>query len=340
LKGGSNYLWYDINKTLTYNCLFNLIIGNRGCGKTYGAKKRAVKQFLEKGYQFIYLRRYETELDEVKESLFNDIMLNKEFEGHTITYKNGAYFCDEKLFGYCMALTKAHYYKSASFPLVQLIIYDECIIDDSGTSHYLKNEVRKFLDFYETIARMRENVIVFFLANALSIVNPYTLFWNLSLPYNSNIARKGEVLLQLLQDNDFIEKIKQTRFGKLISGTEYADYSIENKFLLDNNNFLLKKTDKATYYFTFKYDGDLYGVWVDYSIGKFFVSRDVDPFFKMVYCVTLDDHSPNTLLLKSSNKSVYFKEFIEQYKLGNVYFENIKVKNVVYNVIKLCIGGN
>jgi hypothetical protein len=333
-------MWYDLNRTLTYNCLFNIVIGNRGCGKTYGAKKRAVKQFLDKGYQFIYLRRYDTELEEVQEGLFNDIMLNNEFEGHTITYKGGYYFCDEKVFGYAVALTKAHYLKSASFPLVYLIIYDECIIDDNGTSHYLKNEVRKLLDLYETIARMRENVVVLLLANALSFVNPYTLFWNLNLPYNSNIVRKGEVLLQLVQDVEFIEKKKKTRFGKLIEGTEYASYSIENKFLLDNDNFILKKTDKATYYFTFKYNNDLYGVWVDYSIGKFFVSKDIDPCFKMIYCVTLDDHTPNTLLLKTSNKSIYFKTFIEGYKMGNVFFENLKVKTVVYNVIKLCIGGN
>ena len=59
----------------------------------------------------------------------------------------------------------------------------------------------------------------------------------------------------------------------------------------------------------------------------------------MIYCVTLEDHSPNTLLLKSINKSLYFKTFIENYKDGNVYFETAKIKNVVYNVIKLCLGG-
>lgn len=332
-------MWYDLNKTLTYNSLFNIIIGNRGCGKTYGAKKRAIKLFLEKGFQFVYLRRYETELDEVKESLFNDIVINREFEGHKIEYKAGCYFVDDRLAGYAMALTKAHYYKSASFPLVQFIIYDECIIDESGTARYLKNEVRKFLDFYETIARMRENVIVFFLANALSIVNPYTMFWNLSLPYNSNIMRKGEVLLQLVQDTEFIEAKKKTRFGRLIEGTEYANYSIENKFLLDNDLFLGKKTSKAKYYFTFKYNGEIYGTWVDYSIGKFFVSHDIDPHFKIIYTVTLDDHSPNDMLIKNMATNKHFKLFLDNYKVGNVYFENIRVKNVTYNMIKLCIGG-
>lgn len=333
-------MWYDLNNTLTYNCLFNIIIGNRGCGKTYGAKKRAIKQFLEKGQQFIYLRRTEAELEVVQDSIFNDIMMNNEFPTHTFKFQGGNYFCDDMVMGYAMALSKAHHYKSTSFPVVSLIIYDECIIDEGGSVRYLKNEVLKFLDFYETIARMRNNVIVFFLSNAITIVNPYTMFWNLTLPYNSNIQRKGDVLLQLVNDNDFIDIKKKTRFGQLIEGTEYASYSIDNKFLRDNDDFIHKKTEKATYYFTFKYNGDLYGVWVDYSIGKFFVSKDIDPFFKTIYCITLDDHTPNTMLLKSSNKGYHFKTFIDGYKQGNVCFDNIKVKSVVYNVIKLCIGGN
>jgi hypothetical protein len=73
--------------------------------------------------------------------------------------------------------------------------------------------------------------------------------------------------------------------------------------------------------------------------GKFFVSKDIDPYFKVIYSITHDDHSPNTLLLKSVNKSVYFKEFINGYKDGIVFFESKRIKSIVFEVIKLCIGG-
>jgi hypothetical protein len=329
--------WYDINKTLTYNCLFNIIIGNRGSGKSYGAKKRAVKLFLEKGHQFIYLRRFKDELDETKESYFNDIILNGEFPDNTIKFENDMYFIDGKVFGYAMALTKAKDYKTISLPLVYLILFEEFLIEDNGYSHYLKNEVKQFLGFYMSIDRYRE-VIVFFLANAVTMVNPYTMYWNLSLPYNSNIIRRGDVLLQLVNDEEFIRERKNTRFGKLIEGTDFAEYAIENKFVADKKDFICKKTEKCQYYFTIKYNAELYGVWVDYDEGKFFVSKDVDPYHKLIYSVTLDDHSPNTLLLKNVNKSAHFKNFIDGYKEGIVYFENMKIKSVVYNVIKLCIG--
>lgn len=330
-------MWYDIGKTLTYNCLFNFVIGNRGCGKTYSAKKRAIKLFLEKGHQFVYLRRYKEELDETAESYFNDIILNGEFPEAVIEYRSGQYFVNDQLAGYAMALTKAKDYKSISYPLVYFIIFDEFLIEDNGYARYLKNEVKQFLNFYMSIDRYR-GATVFFLANSVSMINPYTLYWNLTLPYGSNIVRRGDVLLQLVQDEEFIRERKQTRFGKLVAGTDFEQYAIENKFIMDSKTFIMKKTEKAQYYFTFIYQGEKYGIWVDYQAGKFFVSQDVDPSCRLIYSITVDDHSPNTLLLSSLSKAVFFKKFIDNYKLGNVYFESQKIKNITYEVIKLCVN--
>ncbi|MDP4120843.1 MAG: phage DNA encapsidation protein [Bacillota bacterium] len=330
-------MYFDLDKTLTYNCLFNLIIGNRGCGKTYGAKKRAIKNFLKKGEQFIYLRRYDSELELIQENLFNDIQYNEEFKGHKIDYKAGYFYVDEVMAGYSMALTKSHYYKSSSFPRVKLIIFDEFVIDTGGTTSYLKNEVEKFLDFYETIARKRD-VIVLFLANAITFINPYTVYWNLRLPYNSNFVRKDDlILLQLVQDEGFINEKRQTRFGRLIDGTTYGDYAINNKFLRDSDTFIEKKTGSAQYYFTFKYNGTLYGVWIDYQKGKMYVSENIDPTCGLTYTLTLEDHSPNTLLIKRLNSATLFKRFLEAYKDGYVFFESLKIKNIVYDVFKMTI---
>lgn len=318
-----------------------MIIGNRSSGKSYGLKKRVVKNFLEKGQQFIYLRRYKDELDKSKETYFDDILLNQEFPGHKIEFADDKYFINDKLMGFAMALTKAKDYKSSSYPMVSIIIFEEFIIEENGYTRYLKNEVEVFLGFYMSIDRYR-GVKVFFLGNNFSMFNPYTLYWNLNTPYKGNItkAKGGKILLEMVNDQNFIDERMKTDFGQLVEGTPFADYAIQNKSRIDNDTFVMKKTEKCSYYFTFKYSDDLYGVWVDYAEGKFFVSRDIDPCFKLIYSITLDDHTPNTLLLKSVNKSVYFKTFIENYKGGNVYFESMKIKSVVYNVIKLCVGGN
>jgi hypothetical protein len=328
--------WYDVGKTLTYNCLFNMVIGNRGCGKSYGLKKRAIKNFLEKGHQFVYLRRFQDELENTAPNYFDDILINEEFENIKIEYSGGCYYINDILAGYAMALTKAKDYKSVAFPLVYLIIFDEFLVEENGFSRYLKNEVEQFLGFYMSIDRYR-GCIVFFLANAVTMINPYTLYWNLTLPYGSNFVRKGEILLQLVQDDEFIKEKKDTRFGKLIAGTQFESYAIDNKFRNDSKTFIRKKSEKSKYYFTFHYMGEKFGVWIDRDNGMLFVSSNVDESCRFIYSLTVDDHSPNTMLLKNINREPMFKLFIDNYKLGNVYFENQKMKNIGYEVIRMCM---
>lgn len=328
--------WFDLGKVLSYNCLFNFIIGARGYGKTYGAKKRVVKLFLEKGYQFVYLRRYQDELEETQESYFDDIIVNNEFPDAIIEYRNGCYFINDKLAGYCMALTKAKNYKSISYPLVYTIIFDEFLIEEDGYARYLKNEVQRFLSLYMSVDRYR-GVTVFFLSNSVTMVNPYTLFFNIQLPYGSNIFRRGDLLLMLCEDKEFENERKQTRFGKLITGTEVEKYAIENQFIEDTKTFIMKKTEKAQYFFTFIYNGENFGVWIDYKEGKIFVSSNIDPSCRLVYSITVKDHTPNTLLISQLNKAVLFKRFIDAYKKGCVFFESQKIKNITYEVIKLCV---
>jgi hypothetical protein len=328
--------WYDGNKTLTYNALFNFIIGNRGGGKTYWAKKWAIKDFLKNEKQFIYLRRYKQEIKKKNnDKFFNDIIANNEFENVKFEVKGNTFYINKKEAGQAMCLSTSKIEKSVPFPNVNKIIFDEFIID-KGVYRYLPDEVLCFLEFYETVNRMRNReVIAFFLANAISMTNPYFLYFNMHLPYGKNVFCKNDKLIELVQNEEYIAAKKATRFGKLIEGTTYADYSIDNKFLRDDKTFIEKKSGSCNFYFAFKYEGKLYGVWIDYSRGAMWVSEDIDPCSRIIYSITLDDHSPNTLLLRQLGKAVLFKTFIENYKLGNVRFESMKIKNVCYEVLKL-----
>jgi hypothetical protein len=330
--------WYDINRTLSHNCLFNIVIGARGTGKSFGAKVKAIQKFKETGKQFIMLRRYKAELDFCKLSYFDDVIYEKKFPDDCIEFVDDCYMLNGEVMGYAMALTNAKNYKSSSFPLVWLILYEEFLIEENGHAHYLQNEVEQFLSFYMSIDRYR-GVIAFFLANNTTVINPYTVYWNLYLPYNSNFfkAKNGQVLLEMVNVEGFEDERKQTRFGKLIAGTPFSDFAISNKARQDTKTFIMKKTPKSHYYFTIKYRGETFGLWVDYSEGKMFCSYDVDPTCKLIYSLTVDDHEPNTMLIKSISKSLYLKNFVTEYKSGNVYFESQRVKSTFSEIIKLCL---
>ena len=65
--------YWDINHTLTYNYLINIIVGNRGGGKTYGFKRFAIDNFIKKKEQFGYIRRFKEDLKKSLPTFFNDI---------------------------------------------------------------------------------------------------------------------------------------------------------------------------------------------------------------------------------------------------------------------------
>ena len=84
--------------------------------------------------------------------------------------------------------------------------------------YYLHNEVEVFLNLIETIARMR-NVRVFLLGNAGNIItNPYFLYFDLNIPYNTDIKtfKDGLILVQYMKNEEYRKTKSMTRFGKLV----------------------------------------------------------------------------------------------------------------------------
>ena len=329
-KNYSVFFW-DINKILTYDCLYNFIVGNRGAGKTYGCKKYVIQRFLKYKKQFIYLRRYAKELKKIKK--FFDAVA-KEFPECEFKVKGKEFYINGELAGYCQELSTSKIEKSNEFPEVETIIFDEFIID-KGVYHYLPDEVTNFLEFYETVARLRD-VKVFFLSNAITMINPYFTYFNINIPFNDKkIYAKDDKLIQIYNNVGFIKLKKQTRFGKLIDGTEYGNYNMNNTFLRDNKTFLKKKSGNCELFFTFKYKNEIYGVWKNLKEGEIFVSEDSDPTRKITYCITKSDLEPNMVLLTSLKQSKYFKYFLKWFEYGCVYYESQKIKQVVYEVVKI-----
>ncbi|MGG0092570.1 phage DNA encapsidation protein, partial [Bacillus altitudinis] len=119
-------MWWNPRDVLSYNKLFSFVVGQRGGGKTYGSKKLVINNFIRKGEQFIYLRRWKTEFQDLN-LFFADVM--HEYPEHTFEVKGKKLFIDGQLAGFAIALSTALQKKSTSFRQVSYIIYDEFVID-------------------------------------------------------------------------------------------------------------------------------------------------------------------------------------------------------------------
>lgn len=321
-------IYWDINKPLSYDCLFNFIVGARGVGKTYGCKKWCIDSYLRKKSKFVYVRRFERELLKMAK-FFDDI--KDLYPDHNFSYRKPNFYIDDEICGSVIALSTSKVEKSTAYPDVDKIIFDEFILDQ-GYHHYIKDEVTNFLELYSTIARSRD-VKVMFLSNALTVANPYFMYFGITLPYNSDIKSKDDILIQMVKSDGFETMMKSTRFGKIVSNTKYGKYAIENSFYRDDRSLVEKKTKKSKNAFVMMYRGENIGVWIDYELSRCFLSYDIDPYCKIRYAVTLEDHSYNTMLLKGA-RTYYIDRFVRYYKYGAVRFESIKLKKIGMEIIK------
>lgn len=329
-------MYYDLQPVLSYNALINIIVGERGVGKTYSAKRFCIKDYIKNGNQFVYLRRYETELKESCDGFFDGLVANHEFDGHEFKVvrkkKTTLLLCDDEIMGFGMTLSTASQLKSKEFPNVKNLIYDEFIID-RGVYHYLRNEVHSFLDICETLFRLRD-FRAFLLGNAISRVNPYFNYFNLEMPYNSSIKtyKDGAILVCYIQNDAYRNYKKQTRFGHLVQDTEYGAYAIDNKWLYENKTFIDKRPEKAKFYFTLKFGKDTFGIWSDYNSSKIYISNSYDPSCPIIFTLDPHDHNENTRLV-SFRRSDFFKNLLEHYRLGLLYFESQRIKNILLPTI-------
>lgn len=336
----SNKFW-NISQTISYNALFNFILGIRGAGKTYSSLKYFIERYQKYGHKFLYLRRTEEELKKLTTCrngrIFN--LVKNEFPNNTLWAESNNLYCDKEIMGWAQALTTAGKLKSDAIDNVRDIIFDEFIIDKNiSKQRYLPDEVTAFLELYETIARPGErdyDVRCWFLGNAITSTNPYFDYFDINLPYNTDIAKKGEFLTQMVAPPELIEAKHATRFYKAIEGSAYSAYASENKFLRDNKYFIKKKNKNCEYQFTFIYYDNKIGVWRDYRNGCYFISDSVDKQCKTVYATTTESQQPNILLLKGFKTSYNLKNLKTAYELGCVYYENQRLASWFRDIVRM-----
>ena len=91
--------YYSLDKILSKDCDYNLIIGERSNGKTYALLEYSIKQFYTKGEQTALLRRWKEDIRgkraDTLYSAFNDGRVKELTNGEytEIYYFNGELLC-------------------------------------------------------------------------------------------------------------------------------------------------------------------------------------------------------------------------------------------------------
>lgn len=190
--------YYNWTKADSYNCPIRGAIGKRGIGKTFGPFKASILDACKYGYGFIYVVENKEQIktlaqdrgakffEAIKQYALDNpnthkgILYKKLIEGETevegedldnvfntsTEIKGGTIRLNKKNIGYIMAWDDFANIKRNNFPLsIKRILIDEFmpeVID--------KNSIqiaRKITSLIQSIARTREDIIIYLMSNAL-----------------------------------------------------------------------------------------------------------------------------------------------------------------------------
>lgn len=344
--------YYDWNKTLAYDADVTMVVGSRGIGKTYGLRLQFIRDHIKNGYNFAEVVRFKNELAGVSNGYFDRIDSNNEFPDKVfMTNNNMAFIADKpegdekpnwELCGYFVALSQAQQLKKRTFIKVRRIGFDESILDKTDRfHHYLPSEYTKLASIVDTVSRQRADVKgieprVYLLGNALDVMNPYFMQYNVGVPREGYSWHKGKtMLLHYAKDSDYSKaKAENTVAGRMLAGTADGEMNVSNTFGRLNDDFIMKKTPQAKFTFGVIYNGRKFAIWTDWENGYYFVTskipRNTD---KPVFTLTLDDNRFNYIAARKAETML--QGFTEMHYAGVIRYESITLRESFKDILKI-----
>lgn len=336
MKYGGKY--WNIKKYLPYQRNFNFIDSERSIGKTYTTQGFFLERSINKREEFIYFVRTQ---DEIKRGVFTDAfnkVLIAEFNEYEFKFKGRDLFYvpEENVgipLGHCIALSEANKNKRINIPNVYWGMFDEYIVDTKGTKEYIDgwNEPNLLLKIYHTIDREQDRLCMFFLSNSIQFYNPYHLHKAFNIPKTEKgkIWTSENVLYHWTEaTKELKEEKKNSKFLRMIDGTEYGEYAVEGNFINDSETHIDKRSAGAVYRFAVYAQSRLFGVWFDYRNQTVFIDTKANLNMGRKYSFDLYCNDPEAYIVKG-------KEFNSMKWLGlmfknrQVKFVNMEVKNIL-----------
>lgn len=174
-----------------------ILLGQRSNGKSYAVKELCLRDAYEKGEEFAYLRRYDSDVkDYLVTEYFEDFIIRNENDENKImeitngeydtisAFRKNIYFAVTdpvsgkvtrcKRIGRMFDLSGVEHHKSLQYPNITKIVYEEFVTKFS----YLPNEPSLLFNLTSTIFRMRKGK-VFCIGNTVSRICPYFGEWGL-----------------------------------------------------------------------------------------------------------------------------------------------------------------
>lgn len=318
----NNSIYYDIRHTKS-DMPFKIIIGPRGCGKTYSVLDY-IQEKSSSSSKFLYCRREGIEIDSCATEYGNPYKtLNNDKGYHIAPFKipkfNGFGFINEKeeVIGYGVALSTFATMRSQDFSDVDRIFFEEFIPEKHKRK--IKGEGAALLNMYETINRNRElngeePVELIMCANGIDLANSILL----ELGATSLIAKmldNKQRKLTVPERGLYIEVIPRIQISDLkeqtalykLANDDFIIDALDTKFRGSDIEFVRKNVNLRSYK-------------PEFSFGDYVVFSNKEHFYICESKVPCKTSMPERELQRF--KAIFAPRYRILRGMGNVFFDD------------------
>lgn len=325
--------YLDMGEVISSPYPFIIVIGARGCGKTYGA----LKYVMDSGIRFMYMRRTKTIMDIITDKRFSPFKkLNEDLHRDIqpeVSKGYGLYIDKDsgETIGYAAALSTIANLRGFDGSDIELLIYDEFIPEPTEVVRF--NEFSAFVNAYETINRNRE------LTGAPPL--KAVLMSNSDLLYSSIVTGLGiadhlvemqeegievlehspDVLLIRPDNPTFHEEKAKTALYRVTAGSEFSEMALNNQFTVEDRS-RIRELPIREYNIVCTYKEIC--IYKHKSNGTWYVTRE-------------KSGSPKEYGTTDADRRRYLREQMAVWKAFNkrkVYFKNVDVQSVFLDIYK------
>lgn len=235
--------YFNFEAVAKKNIPFNIIIGGRGTGKTFGALKYA----LATGQKFLYVRRLQDQVEKLKAPGYSPFEALNYTLGSNTGVKTtargviGVFDDDNNNVGSIVALSTFANIRGFNGSDVRIIIFDEFI--PQATEAPIRDELAALANMYESVNRNRElngepPVQMFMLSNSNTLQSRILAGLKLILKIdkmqkagrNEMIDNRRGLGVWLLDDSPISNAKATTALYKLMDGSAYSEMALDNNF--------------------------------------------------------------------------------------------------------------
>lgn len=332
-----NSIYYSYQKLDSFGTHIKGVIGARGIGKTFGAKKKCCKKFKYENKHFAWVRDTESACDKLRANngadFFKDLARYwrpKFFDLSKCYIKQDVIFINGEYAGKLLAMSTYYNNKGNVFDDIDIIVLDEFIPESIQVNR--GSRARQFLNTVQTIGRTRTNFEIIILANALDLADDILDLFDLKITgFGYYLNREKDACIHYAPNNpEFDKKNANSLAGKLTKGTQFEAQISQNIFDTNEISYFEKRPPKCEFMCILHNE---YGCCRLYERkGFIYVDHDLDPSWRKEHRYVNDIRSVTPIRkLMGKNQIDNLRKYFEH---GRVEFKNATLRKVFIEFIK------